>query len=145
MKKLLIYIGFLLQQYLNTGCNDSFNEIGKSKHKSYVINFEFDSVYVKSSLWGLTGDHMQIVFSSQPFNLAQFDSASTFTFFEPVVYYKKVKDTLELYPTMKAQIPLSFSSKIVVKQNVINKLHEINDYKLNYSQYGLTKISVYDK
>jgi hypothetical protein len=135
----------LLQCSLYHACiNDDVDEISKATHKNYKIEFGRDTLYVKASMWGLAGGHIQIVFSPYPFESKNFDSSVCFKYFEPTVYYKKNGDTLELYPTMKSDVPGKLNSNIKIKQTIINKLKDIHRYKEKYEAYGLEKISVYE-
>lgn len=146
MKKIIniSFLIILIECCLHYGCADGDNKIGKAMHKDYKIEFESDTIYVKASMWGLTGNHIQIVFSPYSLESKSYDRSLCFTFFEPTIYYRKNRDTLELYPTIKADIPKGFLPHIIIKQIVINKLDDINRYKLKYREYGLEKISVYE-
>lgn len=120
------------------------DNIGKATHKSFKIKSKNNIVYVKASMWGLTGDHIEIIFSPYPFESEKFDSSTCIKYFEPTVYYKTEGDTLVLYPTMKGYKPPVFISNLKIKEVVINNLNDIQEYKAKYKEFGLGKISVYE-
>lgn len=129
----------LLSIYLMTSCSD----ISKSISKDYLIPFKEDTIYVKARAWGLTGDHVRVVFSPISFESTGFDSSKCIIYYEPTIYYRQNGDSLMLISTTSANIPNSFGS-IKIKENLIKELKEIKQYKDTYKSYGLNRISIYD-
>jgi len=114
----------------------------------YVINFEElnEKVYVKAKAWGLAGNNEEIILSVSPISDEHkaYSKDECFIFYTSEVYYKK-KDTntLLIYVDYKSKIPPNLSTKIKIIQIQMKDNAEIQDYRMNYEKYGLSKISIY--
>jgi hypothetical protein len=126
----------------------SVSGVGDSAHKEYKIDFPDlkETIYAEASMWGLTGDHMQILISrSTPTTGRKYDSTVDYVFYEPTIYYKQETDTLTIYSASPSNVPKKFDSSVRVKQVQINGYDEAKKYEKNYEVLGLKKITVYDK
>ena len=125
----------------------SKSHFGDSSHREYKIAFPNNkAIYVEASMWGLTGDHIQILLSDSPIKVKnQYDSTMDYIFFEPTIYYKQQGDTLIVYSPSLSKVPKNFNSEFVVKQLKISGYDNAMKFKKEYISQGLKKISVYDK
>jgi hypothetical protein len=122
-----------------------------SKVSSFLIEFNDlkEKVYISANVWGLTGDHEMIVLSSTPINnpTSSIDKEMYYIFYTSEVYYKKIgNDTLVVYaPSSSISLPskkIFNSIKIVL--NELQDYDQVRDYRFNYKNYKLSKISAYD-
>ena len=96
-----------------------------------------------TSVWGATGDHVQISISGVPFRKRQSDRKEDIILNEPIIFYKQVEDSLVLYTQYQVVIPNDFVSKIKIVQIKIRNYDEMENLKVNYHKSGLELISVY--
>lgn len=116
---------------------------------NYIIDFEElnEKVYIKTKMWGLVGNHSEILLSTLPFNNTheEYNKETQFVFINSteLYYQKKGVDSLLLYVDYKSEIPQKLTTKIKIKQIELKNFDEVKDYEVNYEKYGLSKISVY--
>lgn len=115
---------------------------------NYVIEFNEinEKVYVSARAWGLAGNHEEIILSTSPISNEHraYSKDECFIFYTSEVYYtKKGVDTLLIYVDYKSKAPPNLSTKIKIEQIELKDNAEIQDYKKNYKNYGLSKVSVY--
>lgn len=120
--------------------------LDSSTHKGSEIIFPHlkDTVYLMSSAWGLTGDHIEIVISNSSIAGRASNKSSDFIFYEPTIYYKQENDSLVIYSLSLANVPGNFNTRIKIKQVKIEDTEEMKKYEQDYGKLGLTRVSVYD-
>ena len=147
MKIIIVIIAVLVVMVVYLLSYKSVSHIGGSSHREYKISFPNNkAIYIEASMWGLTGDHIQILLSGSPIIVKnQYDSTMDYIFFEPTIYYKQQGDTLIVYSPSLSKVPEKFNSKLVVKQLIISGYDDVKKFNNEYIGLGLKKISVYNK
>lgn len=110
-----------------------------------TINFgdTIKPIFLRAKIWGVSGNHEEIVLSES--NKPVANKEIDYIFYTSDVYYK-TEDVgiITLYaPGSSISEPSKKFSYVSVKVKSLKSSDEINDYKINYQQYGLKKISVY--
>lgn len=118
-----------------------FEEIGKPVYIKEQIYFpeKNETVYLKSKIWGLTGDHQITTISTNPDSEFFPDSTSEYIFygFEALIY-KKSKDTLYIFAGQTPEKPVNFNSKInivMIKTQAIEWTSLNEKIKNNYRKF----------
>lgn len=118
------------------------NDVSPLNQRTEVITFSNGAkVYILSRIWGVSGNHQEIVFSETPITISSKDK--DYIFYSSPVFYKIDKNTLTLIASQSGKsIPESTFKDVVVIFKGLSNFNEIADYNLNYEDYGLTRISV---
>ena len=119
-----------------SGCDFNLGEpIGTTK--SIEFNELNESIKIEAKAWGLAGNHETVTISNEE---------STITFHVTEIYYKKVGvDSLIIHvasSSFNKKIG-KWSSPVTLIFQELKNYDEVQDYCLNYKEYGLSKISVY--
>lgn len=117
----------------------------KSTWRALVFNNK-DTLYISASSWGLAGNNEEIILSKEPIKEGyRPNKKNDYIFYTSEIYYKIDADKLVVYATQSSILePQNFSSPIIVEIKGIKTNQESRDYELNYSKYGLTKLSIFD-
>ncbi len=120
------------------------------QYNEKVIDFpkHKEKIYVKAKSWGLSGNHEEILISRKPIRNSTScirNEGDCMFFYADEVYYKKEnEDSLILV------LPSgSFSKRSCIQTYVeivfkrIKGYDSISFYRLNYKEYGFTRVSVY--
>ena len=115
---------------------------------NYVIEFNEinEKVHISARAWGIGGNHEEIILSTSPISNEHraYSKDECFIFYTSEVYYtKKGADTLLIYVDYKSKAPIKLSTKIKIEQIELKDNAEMQDFKNNYKNYGLSKASVY--
>jgi hypothetical protein len=87
------------------------------KDEIIIFNNTEDTLYLKTVVWGISGNHHKTFLSSYKKNDTQYDTIRDYIFKEDYpIYYSKTKDTLLIYVMDEPQTPNNFSSNVIVKQ-----------------------------
>lgn len=136
---------------------DLSQPIKSSVEHDYIIRLKSDNIYVRTVVWGVSGGHEAIVFSSNPIMtddvLGIYDPVgqkykyknenNILVYYQPEVFYKKIEDTLFIYSMAKANGRLYENTNLITIIPVRCKVNEWYSYKKNYRKYGLMKLEVY--
>ena len=99
-------------------------------------------IYVHARAWGVSSNHEEIVFSENQIIVP--NKEKDYIFYTSEVYYKLERNVLTLYAPQNAKnIPKAFDKKIDICFKGLKTAFDINNYKKNYREYGLEKISIY--
>jgi len=140
---LIVFAGIAIYFYLYNKL-DGLQETATDKDYEITFNDINDTVFIKASSWGLTGDHIQIQVSSFPMINRSYDSTKNYIFYEPTIYYEQKQDTLIIYTPSLSDVPSTMNTSVKIRQVQINGPEEINKYKEHYKSLGLNRVSVYD-
>jgi len=98
-------------------------------------------IYIQARVWGIAGNHEEIVFSETPIKTP--NKERDYIFYTSEVFYEVNKNTLTIYaPLSGKSIPATSFKDVVVIFNGLKKADEIRDYNKNFQEYGLQRISV---
>jgi len=118
--------------------------------KNQIIEFDElnEKAYFSARVWGITGNHEEIILSTSPISNDHkaYLKDECFIFYTSEVYYKKKGlDTLLIYAGSSsiADHPKNQSTQIKIIPVALKNYNEVKDYKKNYKEYGLSKISAY--
>lgn len=120
-----------------------------SSGNKYVINFNElnENVYFYAESWGVSGNHEEIILSTEPINEnREYSKDKDFIFYTSDVYYKKKGvDTLIVYAGSSSigPYPKDLKTSIKIIQQELKNYDEVRDYDNNYKKYGLSKVTVY--
>ncbi len=96
----------------------SWDEFGKPVFEKKQIYFpnKKTTLYLKSKVWGITGNHQISVISTKPEFEFQPDSISEYIFHgDAGIIYKVENNTLKIYSHQKPKIPQKFESEINIE------------------------------
>lgn len=118
-------------------------EFMPANEKTEIIIFSNgNKIYVRAKIWGVSGNHEEVVFSENPITVV--DKEKDYIFYTDEVLYKIDKNTLTLYaPQSGKNIPDTPFKEVDIIFMGLKTADEIRDYKTNYQKYGLERISVY--
>ena len=80
------------------------NDYGLQKRVDKDSNMKFkngETIFYRTSVWGATGDHVQISISGAPIEKKQPDSKKDIILNEPIIFYKQVEDSLKAVKKQK--------------------------------------------
>lgn len=125
-----------------------YNRISKevilpTNEKYEILTFSNGvNIHIKAKVWGIAGNHEEIVFSETPKKVPI--KESDYIFYTREVFYKVDKNTLTLYaPQSGKSIPKTPFKDVEVIFIGLKKSDEISDYSINHAKYGLQRISVH--
>ena len=112
---------------------------GKSKldHQPEIFvnkihsNYLNEDLFIKKVSWGLTYDHNIIILSSSFKNTIEPDLTSEYVFLSSEIFYRLTNDSLLIFTSLKAKVPLSFSSNIKIIQYELKNFEVMNLRKDN--------------
>lgn len=112
----------------------------KTETISVRIGSDSNVLYLTAKIWGIAGDHEQIVLSkskdSSPNHIVDY------IFYAPEIFYKVENSIIYIYaPYGSISEPIEKIPNVVIKE--LRLYDEIKDYNNHYSRYGLERISVY--
>jgi hypothetical protein len=113
-------------------------EIGKPLEKSKEFIYNHDTIYIKSEIWGLTSDHVQISVTDKRGDL-------NLTFYYSEFFYSIKNDSLILYAPMGTMADSSHYNKDKVKIVDLQNASEIYDMSTNHKKLGIERYSAYNK
>ena len=112
----------------------------KTETISVRIGSDSNTLYLKAKIWGIAGDHEQIVLSKSKDNIP--DHKVDYIFYAPEIFYKVGDTIIYIYaPYSSISEPIEKNPNVVIKE--LRSYDEIKDYNNRYSSYGLERISVY--
>lgn len=99
-------------------------------------------LFLKTKVWGISGNHEQIVLSKSDKNVA--NKTEDYIFYTSEIFYKVAVDsTIIIYaPESSISEPINKIQKVLIKG--LKTADEIRDYNINYPKYGLKRFSVYN-
>jgi hypothetical protein len=114
-----------------------------STEKIEVINLGNDvkPLFLWAKVWGVSGNHEQIVLSEK--NKTKADKEFDYIFYTSEIYFKQDADGKVTLYAPKSSISEPLKGIPDVKIVELSTNGELKDYELNFSKYGLEKISVY--
>jgi hypothetical protein len=133
---LILFSIFIIQLYrLSNALNEHVN--------TEILTFSNgEKIFIKAKVWGISGNHEEIVFSETPINIP--NKERDYIFYTSEVFYEVNKNTLTIYaPQSGKSIPATSFKDVVVIFKGLKKADEIRDYSFNYQEYGLQRISVF--
>lgn len=115
-----------------------------TKEKTEILTFaNGKKIYIRAKVWGVAGNHEEIVFSENPITIP--DKEKDYIFYTNEVVYKIENNILRLYACdCDASMPTIIFKDIEVIFKNLKTADEIRDYNTNYQKYGLERISVYE-
>ena len=139
---IIVFISWLF--YQNWSKKES---VMSGKTNVVTLNFEDinQKVYLKAKVWGVSGNHKEIVLSEKRSDVT--DNNTDYVFYTSEIYYKiESNGNLIIYaPESSISEPTEKINGIRVILKGLRHADEINKYKENYRKYGLEKISVYQE
>lgn len=149
MKKSLFIVLCVLSTVVITGV--VFTYLFLSELETEEIRNEIKLNYPKlneelvfnSRLWGLAGNHEEIVLSGKETNESK---ESNYVFYTTELYYLAKDDSLIIYTNPSfVNAPLDFNSPVKILLKDLNTSSELVNYKDNYKKYGLKKFSAFNE
>jgi hypothetical protein len=145
MKKILLPLLLLLPigavwYYVNWGKDEVIPE--KEKTRCIRLGNEGAPLFIRAKVWGIAGNHEQIVVSQSNNKLP--DKTNDYIFYTSEIFYKVGKDNNVIVYATESSIsePVNTIPNVIIKG--LKTYDEINEYKTNYQKYGLERMSVYD-
>jgi hypothetical protein len=137
---LLILIIRLVWFYFNCGKDQVIPE--KEKTRSILLKNEGKPLFIRAKVWGIAGNHEQIVVSQSNNKLP--DKTKDYIFYTSEIFYKVGKDNNVIVYAAESSIsePVNPIPNVTIKG--LKTYDEINEYTTNYRKYGLKRMSVYD-
>ena len=117
------------------------------KENITVLNFEQSGqqLFVKTKVWGVAGNHEEIVLSKDPNGVANKEEDCIF-YTSEIFYRIEGEDSLILYaPENLASIPPSKNTSVTLVLHDLPTAGELEDMRRNYKSYGLEMVSVYSQ
>ena len=126
--------------YFNWGKDEVITE--KEKTRSIRLGNEGTPLFIRAKLWGIAGNHEQIVVSQS--NNKLLDKTKDYIFYTSEIFYKVGKDNNVIVYAAESSIsePVNPIPNVTIKG--LKTYDEINEYTTNYRRYGLKRMSVYD-
>lgn len=136
MKKLIlisfVFISILFLFFYIKNELSEFDKIGEPiiKVKSIYFPEIKDSIFVKSKVWGITGNHKTAIITKSSNPEFKSDSLNDYVFkgFGEIILLKNI-DELKVYSFQKPNIPKNFNSKVSIKLFPIKNNHELLELK----------------
>jgi len=100
-------------------------------------------LYLKAKVWGVAGNHEEIVLSQSDSNLP--NKTNDYIFYTSEVFYKVESDinVIVYAPESLISEPVNKIPNVTIKG--LKTADEIKDYNNNYQKYGLQRISIYEQ
>lgn len=119
-------------------------EFMPAKENTISINLGNESrpLFLRAKVWGVAGNHEQIVLSQSNNNVP--NKTDDYIFYTSEVFYKVGNDNTVIVYATESSIsePVNKIPNVTVKG--LKTADEIRDYNTNYQKYGLERISVYE-
>lgn len=119
-------------------------EFMTAKENTISINLGSESkpLFLRAKVWGVAGNHEQIVLSKSNNNVP--NKTDDYIFYTSEVFYKVGNDNTVIVFATESSIsePVNKIPNVTVKG--LKTADEIRDYNTNYQKYGLERISVYE-
>lgn len=100
-------------------------------------------LYLKARIWGVAGNHEEIVLSVSDSSFS--NKANDYIFYTSEIFYKIGNDgnVIVYAPESLVSEPVNKMPNVIIKG--LKTADEIRDYSVNYKKYGLQRVSVYQK
>ena len=126
-------------------CDWGKEEFMPAEENTISINLGKDGnpLFFKVKVWGIAGNHEQIVLSQSNNDLP--NKADDYIFYTSEIFYKDENDNTVIVYAYESSIsaPVKKIPNITIKG--LKTANEIQDYRNNYQKYGLKRISIYKK
>lgn len=114
-------------------------------HKAETIHLnvgcDSNSFYLKKNVYGIAGNHVQIVLSKSEDSIPNHEI--DYIFFASEIFYKIENGIIYIYaPKSSISEPTKKAPNVIIKG--LKTFDEVSDYKNHYSQFGLERVSVYE-
>ena len=141
---LLLFVFFLF--YYLYVLMQIFSAINKTEEHSTTIVYEEvgQCIFVKSKMWGLLGNHYRIFFSDTDHT---YPEEHDIIFYDSEIFYKSNGiDSLYIYKPSNLRKPEEnrLLGKVKVKTITVVNGTQWDNYKRNFKNLRLSRISVYD-
>ncbi len=136
---LIVIFAILIICYVShsIGRLDTFSE---TKTISVRIGSDSNALYLKAKVYGIAGNHEQIVLSNSKDSIP--NQNVDYIFYASEIFYKVENNIIYIYaPHSSISEPIEKNPNVVIEE--LKSYDEIMDYKNHYSSYGLERISVY--
>lgn len=134
--------------FFNSSCKEEQSKMGVIQHTVNFRNTQ-SNLYFIARTWGLGGNHEEIILSpTLGKRKADFEIDDVYIFYASEIYYKKDENRNELiiYANKNNSLqPKKFISEVTVIIKDLKTSDELNSYRKRYMEYGLNKISVFEK
>ncbi|RZK39761.1 MAG: hypothetical protein EOO90_17445 [Pedobacter sp.] len=98
------------------------------------------SLFLRAKVWGVAGNHEEIVLSTSNSKLA--NKTEDYIFYTSEIFYKVEKNTFIVYvPESSISEPRAKIQRVRI--NSLKTADQVKDYNINYDNYGLKRFSVY--
>jgi len=99
-------------------------------------------LFLRAKIWGVAGNHEQIVLSHSDSSLP--NKKTDYLFYTSKIFYKVVNEkNISIYaPGSSISEPANKLPYVTLK--VLKTADEVRDYNTNYEKYGLKRFSIYD-
>ena len=103
-----------------------------------------ETLFIMPRAWGLAGNHEQILIKTDSTKRA-YDKEQDYAFVSDEIYYRHTSDSLVIYAPSDAIMPLAtqWQGKVVVSCNGLLGYDKVMEYRKDYAQYGLQRVSIY--
>jgi hypothetical protein len=119
-------------------------EFMPAKENTISINLGNESrpLFLRAKIWGVAGNHEQIILSQSNNNVP--NKTDDYIFYTTEIFYKVGNDNTVIIYAIESSIsePVNKIPNVTVKG--LKTADEIRNYNTNYQKYGLKRISVYE-
>ncbi len=110
-------------------------------NRSIKLGNEKNPFFLRAKIWGITGNHEEIVLSQSDSRWS--DKEKDYIFYTSEVFFKVEKDSIIFLYAPESAIGEPLTKIKNVKIIGLNDADSIKDYNINYKKYGLQRLSVY--
>lgn len=115
--------------------------------KENMTSIKLDNInkplYLKARIWGVAGNHEEIVLSESDSSFS--NKTNDYIFYTSEIFYEVGNDgkVIVYAPESLVSEPINKMPNVIIKG--LKTADEIRDYSVNYKKYGLQRVSVYQK
>lgn len=144
MKKILLPLLLLLPIgavwfYLNWDKDEVIPK--KEKTRCIRLGNEGSPLFIRAKVWGIAGNHQQIVVSQSNNKLP--DKTYDYIFYTSEIFYKVGKDNNVIVYAAESSISEPEKPHLNVTLKGLKTYDEIKEYNTNYQKYDLERFCVY--
>ncbi|MCU0318843.1 MAG: hypothetical protein MUE88_02025 [Flavobacteriales bacterium] len=125
-------------------CANNSNEQCLLKMEAVPFRAQGETLFIEARTWGLAGNHEQILIKTDS-TKRDYDKERDYAFVTDEIYYRSEADTLLVYAPYSGIMPrpMRWPSQVIIACIALNRYDQVMDYRMNYAQYGLRRVSVY--
>jgi hypothetical protein len=125
------------------GLQSKLESDNKNQDKIIKLFVDGKTIFIITNIHGVSENHQRILITTDENSRYQKDY--DYAFFNSEIYYRIDQNRIEVFaPESGRTTPINGDLKDIISVHGLKNYDEIRDYDINFKEYNLERVSVYD-